>query len=379
MQITIATSPQMPLNLAHDIALVRTAILYADRTILCSPAYSILLPLLRLGKLKPEEQLDFLERSIPYSGLSDSQKELALAGVREERHLLSEGNLIQRLFNRQKVQKRLKINWERLKKETRPLNQDVAFEEFSTAIKGDLLHIHSFKTLESADIENKGFYSDVPKTTSSLVKEFIQFAGQSVSDGSTYPLFDNGTAAEIQKRIGLGTMSVSDLHIDRSKHVALAGDLLRKLPLLEDVPIDEIIDIRSELEKPLVRFRSGLIEYSEEIKSAPWDRDFEIEADQLFRKYVGPAIQDISDEIQASSSLAGLLAQRVTAPVLAGGGILITLDQLSVLPYHAALALGGLAAGAGILHGAYKEWQKERLESEKNQMFFYYELSNRLS
>ncbi|MEK6337498.1 MAG: hypothetical protein AABM67_21455, partial [Acidobacteriota bacterium] len=199
MQITIATSPQTPLNLAHDIALVRTAILYADKTILCSPAYSILLPLLRLGKLKPEEQLDFLERSIPFSGLSDLQKELALEGVRTERQLLSEGNVIQRLFNRQRVQKRLGVKWDRLKKESKPLNQDVAFDDFSAAVKADLLHIHSFKTLESADIENKGFYSEVPKTTSSLVKEFIQFAGQSVSDGSTYPLFDNCTAAEIQK------------------------------------------------------------------------------------------------------------------------------------------------------------------------------------
>jgi len=37
---------------------------------LCSPAYSLLLPMLRMGDLKPDEQLDFLEQVIPYSDLT---------------------------------------------------------------------------------------------------------------------------------------------------------------------------------------------------------------------------------------------------------------------------------------------------------------------
>ena len=59
MQLTIATSPKAGLDLTNDITLVRAALLYADRVVLCSPAYSILLLLLRMSKLTPEEQTLF--------------------------------------------------------------------------------------------------------------------------------------------------------------------------------------------------------------------------------------------------------------------------------------------------------------------------------
>jgi hypothetical protein len=335
--------------------------------------------MLRMGKLKPKEQLEFYERALSYSDLSNSVKVLALDEIRREKRLLNEGFFIERLFNRLKVQKELDKKWEIQKKNLKSLHQDDAFDDFRSAITSGLLEIHSFKAIEAADIENKGFYADVSESAASMVKEFIQVVGHSISDGSTYPLFDNGTQAEIQRRIDLGTINVSALHIDRSKHVRLAGNLLEKLPLLGDVPMHEIIDIRRELETPLVRFRSALIKYSEEIKSAPWEKDFEIEADRLFIKYVGPAIEEIAEGIAMRSSFAGILAPRAASPLLAGGGILFFLDKLSAFPSHAALALGGIAAAAGILHGAYKEWQDEGLEIEKNQLYFYSELTNRLS
>ena len=40
---------------------------------------------------------------------------------------------------------------------------------------------------------------------------------------------------------------------------------------------DEILDIRKELEKPLVRFRSKLLAYDAEIQSMPWDEEFQFE------------------------------------------------------------------------------------------------------
>jgi hypothetical protein len=163
--------------------------------------------------------------------------------------------------------------------------------------------------------------------------------------------------------------------VDRSKHVRLAGDLLTELPIIDDVSVDEILDIRRELNGPLIRFRGALGKFAEEIKSAPWDKNFEIEAEQLFRKYIGPAVAEIIHEVKANSSLAGLILRKTTMPVLAGGGLLFYLDQLALLPVNAAIAIGGAFASAGVLLDAYKTWQTERLNVEKNQLYFYYKLT----
>ncbi len=71
----------------------------------------------------------------------------------------------------------------------------------------------------------------------------------------------------------------------------------QKLSLENDLRLD----IRQELERPLTRFRSAMIKFSSEIKSASWDLDFVSDADQVFRREVAPTILDIEEEISSST------------------------------------------------------------------------------
>lgn len=381
MHITIGTAPQKDLNLVTDIKLVKAALLYADRTKLCSPAYSILLPMLELGKRTPEEQLDFLERILPYSNLSAEQIEIALQNIKGEREQLRGGGFsINRLFARIRAKKRFEEKWELIRNKFEPLGQDVAVEEFGRAVEANLLEIQTFKTLEEADVKNKGFYTDLEGTTAKLVKEFVGVVGKTIADGSTYPLFDDSIRNEIRRRIEQGIIDPSELRINQAKQTRLATDLLKRLPVLDEVPIDELINIRNELERPLHRFRSGIIEYAEEIKSAAWGKDFQAEAEQLFIRRIGPAILEIEEAIETRSSFAGLVVKKASAATLASGGVLsMILDKVALLPSYAALALGGALTTTAILHEAYKEWQKQEQEIEKNQLYFYYEVTERLS
>jgi hypothetical protein len=170
-----------------------------------------MLPLLRLGNTTPEEQLRLLEGAILYSDFPEDEKQMALENVKREREILErEGYLIERIFNRLNVQRRLRRSLERVKKTTQRLSQDLAFQEFDAAIKAGLLTIHSFHTLEKADVATKGFYSALSETTVALVKEFIQAVSQSVSNGSTFPLFDDATLSELERRVHEGRLSFEE-------------------------------------------------------------------------------------------------------------------------------------------------------------------------
>lgn len=86
-----------------------------------------------------------------------------------------------------------------------------------------------------------------------------------------------------------------------AKHAKLAGNLLIALPSFEFATTDEILDIRKELEKPLVRFRSKLLAYDAEIQSMPWDEEFQFECIKLYQQEVAPAVLEI-DELTKESS-----------------------------------------------------------------------------
>ncbi len=379
--ITIGTAPQGELKLHSDLRMVKAAILYGDRVKLCSTAYSILLPTIELKDKSLEEQFDYFERIIPNTDLSEDDRAIALENVRRDKESLQSEGSINKMFARLRIKREMGEKWDRLVRNNSPLGQELAAKEFKRAIKENLLEIHTFKTLEDAAITNKAIYTK--DDALNLTREFIDIVGATVSDGSTYPLFDESIGVEVQKRLQQEAVSVPKTRIAQVKQIRLAADMLERLPLLDEAPIDEIIDIRRELHNPLIRFRTGIMEYADKIKNAAWDKDFSVEAEQLFRREIEPAILEIEDAVKANKSLAMMSVHKLKEhPLLSGGSILsLTLSSLGALPTLAslALALPSAVQAADAIYEAYKEHQQQQQSVEKNQLYFYYRAKKLLS
>ena len=101
------------------------------------------------------------------------------------------------------------------------------------------------------------------------VYEFYNILKKSVSNSSTFPLFDDLSNNLIKSAIEEKIITLNKSSEFEAKHAKLAGNLLIALPSFEFATTDEILDIRKELEKPLVRFRSKLLAYDAEIQSMP--------------------------------------------------------------------------------------------------------------
>jgi hypothetical protein len=102
---------------------------------------------------------------------------------------------------------------------------------------------------------------------------------------------------------------ISESGLHRSKEVALAAHWLRRLPLFPQASIREVLDIRRELEKPLLRFRGAMIGFSEKIQDAPWDKDFSVEAERVFVQDVTPAILNLEEEVQSNNFMTALTSE----------------------------------------------------------------------
>jgi hypothetical protein len=172
---------------------------------------------------------------------------------------------------------------------------------------------------------------------------------------------------------------VPNSSIARGKHSVLAGKLLERLPLFHEATIDEILDIRKELEQPLIRFRSGVIGFSREMQHAGWDKGFPAEADLVFYERVAPAVLEIEEAIKTSKSLLALSNRLLNKPLASGGVLSVLLSQITELPMLASVALlGGAAAAAATVGSTYYDIVQDRKTAEQNQLYFYYRAGQHL-
>jgi hypothetical protein len=240
------------------------------------------------------------------------------------------------------------------------------------AVESGLLKVHTFDdTLRRATNaqEHRRF-----------VIEYVGVVSESVSDVQTYPLFDEDTSEVIRAGIKAGLIPVSDAAVARANESALASDVLARLQLFEQATVREILDIRGELQRPLTRFRSAMIEFSSGIKTASWDSDFVSDADQVFRREVEPTILDIEEEIRSNNFIAQLTRKAVDVPVVVSAGSALALAVTTLgLSGVAALAVGAVVGGGKAAYDAYTEWNKKERETEQNQLFFYYRAGHLLS
>ena len=167
--------------------------------------------------------------------------------------------------------------------------------------------------------------------------------------------------------------------MSRGKHAGLVASLFEKLPLFNEASIHNILEIRSELEKPLIRFRSTISSYSSQIESAQWNPDFVHEADDLFTKDVAPAILELEEACKASSllrSLAKKLGEPLELPKSSFIGLMIS--SLGEFGHWTKVIMGSAAGAANLTNDAYQEWKTQQQNIERSQLYFYYRTGKRL-
>jgi hypothetical protein len=355
--ITVGTSPQTHggINLQSELRLLKAALLYADRVKFCSLSSSLLISLLQLGQLSGEDILRVVAQ-----GLNNPDLDAALAFYdklkrkkrRNKQELITARQLTAKLRNFQEEAR------SRLEKSAR----QAGIEHLEAAIKTGVVELQIF---QGADFEQ-------------LTYEYFDAVSAAVLSGKTYPLFDDHTGELIQYAVREGRLKPSKVSVNRAKQVGLSSDLLHRLPLFDNTPVNEIIDIRKELDASLRRFRSAVVKFSRDVENAAWDKEFPLEAEQVFREHVEPAVLEIEEACRSNKLIFSLLPSLVDKPSvpLTTSVLGLLLAEASQMPYVFA---AGLAAGtATVALRSVQEWREKQKQTESNHLFFYYKAGEML-
>ena len=329
----------------------------------------MLLMVMAMRDLNRKQQIDLLLSLVPVLSKTPEAAETQVAAMQMLKHVLAKKRPNkQELLLRAKFQPMLARSWNELRSQVNEMLLLAGMDRLLSVIESGLLELHIFGQSGTWDNDT-------------IIKEYVAVLQQTISDGSTYPLFDADAGDLIRVGLKEGKFEVSEAGIARGKHSGLAASLLERLPLFEDASVDEVLDIRHELDAHLVRFRSAIIKFSEDIKTASWDADFAFEADQVFQRDVEPAILEIEEAVRSNSYMSMLARRFVDKPLVVPGGsaLAMLMSQLSAVPQVVTQALGVGATAGLVAYDAYKEWQKQKQSTERNQLYFYYKAGQLLS
>lgn len=363
--------PAPDLGLADDLRLLKAALLYADRVTLCSIGSSVAANLVIGDDFGEARMLDIVEWRLRTGWRPFLARQFTLDRLARYRSWRENASLGPPFAWRQPDLFSLGRHW---KREWADMRDSVLAAAQSSGADG------LDKAIDTGLLEISPFPSGSPpeRLADRAHEEFFSRLRAAVAGGGTYPLLSEEAWKLVRWSVRRGTMSVSESHRARTRHGALAFELLRRLPLFEEASVEEILDARRELEGPLVRFRGAVAGFSEGIASAGWDADLPLEAEHVFLKEVEPAVQELREAVEESASLREL-ATRAVRPADLATGLTLTVVGAEHLPGAAAVGLGAAVAVAGTVRGAYQDWHKQRREIEGNRMFFYYGAAERLA
>lgn len=370
------------ISLGNEIRLVKTALLYSDKVTLYSMATSMLAFVLALNHLNISQKMDFIVQIAPVI-MKGEQKEVlvknmpALRIMMANRGSLSPDQLLQ-LLN---FESQIETLWEPMRAQIEQMAVQAGVPELDKAINTGLVTVELFGAGQGQK-SNYVRLDDIVANQKSadsnkMIAEYLNSIARVLIEGDTYPLFDNMTGDIIRHMVQEDRIQVSEARAARGKHTLLARNLLEKLPLFEEATVDEVIDIRKELDRSLVNFRKAVIDFSNDVKTAAWDKEFPFEADNIFHKEVAPAILEIEEQVKQSRSLVNLVARLTTKPIVTGGALSVLLSPLQAIPELA--GIGGFVAAGTTVALEYRELLKERKAVENNQLYFYYKVGKLFS
>jgi len=360
---TVAVAPTPTLDLSQEMHLLKAGLLYADRCLLCSLKTGLVLHTLGIGSLGDMQKLDFLEEIVP---LLDPEDTAALDGIGMMRSVLkAKHHPMKALFTLQ-----LRKAWRGIKDKVKQIAEQAGMGGILEAVESGLVAIHRFQNWEDTD---------------ALVGEYFAVISGAIADGHTYPLFDDRTGELIEAAVRDGAVCVQAPGARRSAEAGMAAGLLELLPMFEEASVDQVLDIRRELERPLLRFRSAIMGFADQMQSAQWEEGFSQGVTRAFHRDVRPAVLDIEEEVRSNKYLSELTKKLVDRPFVipASASLSLVIDKLAALPDRASQALATsippAVGAAGLAYSAWREYQDMRSRTERQQLYFYYRAGTRLA
>lgn len=335
--IIIAAAPTPDGSLQKDIELLKPALIYGDRIRLFSPTATLLQAMAGFANAKGEDRIVLYRQAFEAWGRDQLHQVEVIERVYLRLFALGENRNKAEQEAFEAVEAEFDAMFAKIRGSLDQLLLSASMPDLETAVASGLVDIEPLLDQTEADIESVG----------ELVDVFIERLHKELDTASGFPLFDDVTGNIINLQVQEGLLTPSAVATERGKHVGVAAGILSSLPTFPAASMSEILDIRSALEQPLVRFRAAVAKLASDISASPFSPDFGPEVHDVYIREVAPALVEITEAIQENNALRQLTraAARDTGAQIIGA-LSLGVATAGVVPELAALGVTGAAVGA---------------------------------
>lgn len=215
------------------------------------------------------------------------------------------------------------------------------------------------------------------ETFGSLALSWADELVRLLQDPAQRIILDPEAISLVQSLTDAGLISIPPEVAERSRAAHLGAGFIGRLPAFPNAPFDELLDLRTELNGPLARYRGAVVRMSKCLQSSPFEQAIIEEADDVWVGTVAPALADLEDAF-TEHGLVREIARRARtdarALVLGGPSFLIGLQEIGHLSAAVSALVSGGSLAAGVVGPAVNARRANASENERAEMYYLYRL-----
>jgi hypothetical protein len=349
------------LEMTDEIALVKAALLYADRVTLASPKAVLLASVGSYLAASPAQRRDALIEMA--SVLPDGAVPVATWKAMRQ--------IKQRTADQIITMKRMEAMLEKSSKEMAEKIESMLDEakasELEQAMQAGVLELDPL----GADRLEEPFSNEgILLAVTNLIQDVL---GPSAT---THPMFSEMTRGLARAMVQEGKIEGAELA--PATRASMAGQFISALEAFPDAPMDVVLDARAKLRGPLRRFRAGVSRISRDLRDVDaLDPRFRTATDELYREHVAPALEEI-ETLTQEMGLLPVLRHAMPGSARDLAVIALAITNLGGVDELAKLASGTATAAADVIGRAAARRSELGRERDRNEFVFLYEAGREL-
>jgi hypothetical protein len=213
------------------------------------------------------------------------------------------------------------------------------------------------------------------------ISRWIDAIGSRLRGGRNRLLFDEEAGDLIQSMLNEGLITRDEAGLRLAGSAAAGAGLIARLPTFNAAPLDELIDLRTDLAPSLSQYRGAVSRFARGL-SGELGNPLEMELDELWEAEAVPALHQIESMLR-EHTLVRELAKQASADVrkFVGwtGTFYFGIGAMTGLADAAAATLAATPSAAQLARDVFYSRRDGRLNAEQRDLFLLYEANHRLA
>lgn len=346
-----------PVDLRGLATLIKPAVLYGDRVRIHSPAAALLHGVTQFADLTdPADQLAAIVQVAQQapSALGVDFDLSAASGLeaflrmtpRERRTIARLSNATAEVQEMERMIGGLREIWERdMPRAIDQILETTGGGDLIDAVRAGAVEVSPLGALGATDhVVNSVVAASETGRAQELdpvLDGFLEAIVDTISAPGRFPLLDADAAALVQSMEREALVAFDPSTAARSSEIHGAARFMAFLPSFPDLALSEVLDLKKELEAPLLRFRAEMAALSKEF-SRPIDERFALEVEDAWRERVAPALAEIRETLAEHGLLREVasVAQGDLKAIFAEAGGVVVTSHLDLLRLSGLMTLG---------------------------------------